>query len=169
MHASALWCVCTCALQIPAITPLSLQESQSCYISTTRHNIEQFISFPAYKSFHFSLLIPQSHKPLCPCPRQQPPGSHSSPHTFLPCLPRGGYWWPQKRHLAGIFLNHLLWLNSCSLLYYRGLQQDREAQTHTNRHKNGHMHRQAASHAYTPVHKGACMHMCTTLTLISRR
>lgn len=32
------------------------------------------------KSFHFGLLIPQSHKSLCPCPQQQPPGSHSSPH-----------------------------------------------------------------------------------------
>lgn len=65
---------------IPAITHLSLQYSQGCYFSTSRHTAEQFISFSTYKSFHFSLLIPQSHKPLCPCPRQQPPGSHSSPH-----------------------------------------------------------------------------------------
>lgn len=153
-------------LWIPAITPLSLQQSQSCYISTTRHNTVQFISFPAYKSFHFSLLIPQSHKPLCPCPRQQPPGSHSSPHTFLPCLPRGGYWRPHKRHLAGIFLNHLLWLNSCSLLYYQGLQQDREAQKHTQAGTKVELCTDMPLHKST--HPCIKTHMCTTLTLISR-
>lgn len=63
------------------------------------------------ENFPLQLVNPQSHKPLCPCPRQQPLGSHSSPH-ISPLFTQRSPLTATDHHLAGIFLNHLLWLNS---------------------------------------------------------
>lgn len=107
------------------------------------------------------MLIPQSHKPLCPCPRQQPPGFRSSPHIPPLFTQRR----PQSRHLAGIFLNHLLWLNSspipCSIteVYSRTDEHERTQTVH----KYEHMHGPASARVRARVHNPP------TGTLVSER